>query len=47
MSAIRRLERRLKDVAEDEQVKLDMKSAEMKRRLVKRFEKDIEVKHEE
>lgn len=47
LSAIRRLERRLKDVAEDEQVKLDMKSAEMKRRLVKRFEKDMEVKHEE
>ena len=46
LSAIRRLERRLKDVAEDEQVKLDMKSAEMKRRLVKRFEKDMEVKHE-
>ena len=47
LSAIRRLERRLKDVAEDEQVKLDMKSAEMKRRLVKRYEKDMEVKHEE
>lgn len=47
LSAIRRLERRLKDVAEDEQVKLDMKSAEMKRQLVKRYEKDMEVKHEE
>ena len=47
LSAIRRLERRLKDVAEDEQVKLDMKSAEMKRRLVKRYEKDLEAKHEE